>query len=347
MVWAVETRLSSSAMYADILLPAAWYYEKWDMTHGGADNPRRTVIEPANQPVGEARPEWEIMADLMQKIGERAAARGLDGFTGHLGRQTPYAGVWDAYTMGGAVRSQKDALEQLIAIDSVSGLLPRDYTLEEFRRDGSVEIQGLGSSFQDEMNASRYRPGEPFYSLHDHVHEYKTYPTYTRRAQFYIDHEWYLELGEALPVHKDTPMIGGDLPFKVTGGHPRHSIHSIHQTSEHFAQLHRGQPVVHVNPTAAAEKGVTDGDFVRLFNDLGECALMAKVTPTCAPDQVIVYLWDAMLFRDWRTIDSLLVGLPKALQLAGAYEQIGRYYHGYGLPACTAHRGVRVDFEKA
>jgi DMSO reductase family type II enzyme molybdopterin subunit len=347
MVWTIETRLSSSAMYADILLPAAWYYEKYDMTNGGVDNPRRALIEPANPPVGEARPEWDIMADLMQKIGERARTRGLTEFQGPLGKTIPYAELWNAFTMGGAVPTQEDALKQLIAIDSLTGLLPRGYTLEKFQEVGAVEIEGLGTPFHDEMNASPYHPGEPFYSLRDHVEHHKIYPTYTRRAQFYIDHEWYLELGEALPVHKDTPKIGGEYPFKITGGHPRHSIHSIHQTSEHFAELHRGQPVVHVNPRAAEERGVRDGDSVKLFNDLGDCEVMAKVTPTCAPDQVIVYLWDAMLFRDWKNIDDLLVGLPKALQCAGGYEQIGRYYHGYGLPACTHHRGVRVDFQKA
>jgi len=346
MVWSIETRLSSSAMYADILLPAAWYYEKYDMTNGGMDNPRRALIEPAAAPVGEARPEWDIFADLMRTIGKRATEQGRKAFKGLFGETVAYAQLWDAFTMDGAVRTQKDALEQLIQIDALTGALPKGYTLEQFQRDGAVALQGLGSTFQDETNASTYRSDAPFYPFRDHVERHKTYPTYARRAQFYIDHEWYLELGEALPVHKDTPPIGGDYPFKITGGHPRHSVHSIHQTSEHFAQLHRGQPVAHVSPSAASERGVADGDLIRLFNDVGACELMAKVTPTCAPDQVIVYLWDAMLFRDWKNIDSLLVGLPKALQCAGGYEQIGRYYHGYGLPACSYHRGVRVDFKK-
>ena len=29
------------------------------------------------------------------------------------------------------------------------------------------------------------------------------WPTLTGRQQFYIDHPWYLETGEALPVHKE------------------------------------------------------------------------------------------------------------------------------------------------
>ncbi len=347
LVWAIETRLSSSAMYADIVLPAAWYYEKYDVTNGSTDNPRRALIEPAALAVGEARPEWDVFADLMRRIDERAAERGLRESKARFGRKVPYGGLWRAFTMDGAVRTQQQALEQLIAIDSSTGLLPPGYDLERFRRDGAIELQGLGSVFHDELNAAVYRPGEPFYSLRDHIEKRKPYPTYARRAQLYIDHEWYLEAGEALPVHKDTPPIGGDHPLRITGGHPRHSIHSIHQTSERFAELHRGQPVVHVHPKAAAERGVRDGDRVRLFNDVGECELMAKVAPTCAPDQVIVYLWDAMLFPGWKTVDDLLVGLPKGLQCAGGYEQIGRYYHGYGVPACSSHRGVRVDFAKA
>ncbi len=101
MLFAVETRLSSSAMYCDIVLPAAWYYEKADMTLTFGMNPYTCLIEQAVAPQGEARPEWEIFAALMEKIAERAAARGMDGFRDGKGDQQRYADLRDRFTMGG------------------------------------------------------------------------------------------------------------------------------------------------------------------------------------------------------------------------------------------------------
>ena len=38
------------------------------------------------------------------------------------------------------------------------------------------------------------------------------YPTSPVIAQYYIDHEWFLEAGEEFPTHKDAPPMGGDHP---------------------------------------------------------------------------------------------------------------------------------------
>ena len=43
-----------------------------------------------------------------------------------------------------------------------------------------------------------------------HIEKKMPWPTLTRRMQFYIDHDVYLELGEELPTHKDAPAIGGN-----------------------------------------------------------------------------------------------------------------------------------------
>jgi DMSO reductase family type II enzyme molybdopterin subunit len=359
MIWSIETRLSSSAMFSDIVLPAAWYYEKWDMTLGQTHNPRIALIEPANPPTGECKPEWDIYVALIEKIVERASKRGLTEFTTRTGVTRRYSELWDRFTMDGEVTTQEDAFIELFKICAALGIFPRSGLVVEHAvaisslRDvldqfdgGAVPMDSVGLPFLKEINGMDCTADTSCYPFRSHVHDRKPFPTYARRAQFYIDHEWFLELGEELPVYKAPPKIGGDYPFMITGGHPRHSIHTLHQTNESLASLHRGEPLVHVNPVAARERGVADGDRVRLFNDVNSCELMAKVTPTCAPKQVIVYLWDAMLFKNWENVDNLLVGLPKALHYAGGYEHIGRHSPGEQLPACASDRGVRVDFVK-
>ena len=50
-------------------------------------------------------------------------------------------------------------------------------------------------------------------------------------------------------------------------GHIRGSIHSMHAATPELMRLHRGQPVLFVNDRVAAERGIADGERVRLFND--------------------------------------------------------------------------------
>ncbi len=53
--------------------------------------------------------------------------------------------------------------------------------------------------------ASDIKPDETHAAFRWHTEKKVPYPTLTRRAQFYIDHEWFLEAGEDLPCHKDNP----------------------------------------------------------------------------------------------------------------------------------------------
>ena len=53
--------------------------------------------------------------------------------------------------------------------------------------------------------ASTIRPDEVHNPLRWHTEDKIPYDTLVRRAQYYIDHEWFLEAGEELPTHKEPP----------------------------------------------------------------------------------------------------------------------------------------------
>lgn len=344
-IFTVETRLSSSAMYCDYVLPAAWYYEKEDLTLSMTASPYISLIEQAVEPVGEAKSEWEVFALLLKKLAERAAARGVEGFVDRMGQPQKYADRHDRFTLGGAVHNHHDAVKEMVAINAATGIFARDYDYEQLRKDGTVPISGMGISFQRDAVANEYDPDKPFYSLRWHTEEKVPYPTYARRMQFYIDHEWFLEVGEELPVHKDTPAIGGDYPFRITSGHPRVSVNSIHLTNMQLSRLHRGQPVIFMNDRDAAEQGIEDGDMVRVFNDVADFEIMASLQAAVSHKQLIVYYWEPYQFRNWKGFDGVLVGQPKALYFAGGYEQL-RYFYMHGSPMASVDRGVRVGIEK-
>lgn len=345
MLFTLEARMSSSAMFCDIVLPCAWYYEKHEMTHATTGNPFYTFVDRAVAPPGECKEEWTVIALLMKKLGERAAARGIQDFTDHFGMKRRYGDLYDAYTMKGHLVTNEDCLREQIKILSHFGVMPKNYTYEKFAKDGQVRVQGLaGRPLLAAANV--FDPTKPFYSFAWHVDKKKIYPTHTRRAQFYLDHDWYVEAQEALPVHKAAPPMGGDYPFTLTGGHPRVSIHSIHLSNSFLSRLHRGQPVVHMNDEDAQRLGIKDGDEVELFNDLGDSRLMARTAAAVQPGQLIVYFWETYQYKGWKPYDSLLIGLPKPLHLAGGYTQF-RYYMMNGGPQPATDRGVRAGIRKA
>jgi DMSO reductase family type II enzyme molybdopterin subunit len=345
MLVAVETRLSSSAMYCDIVLPAAWYYEKADMTLTFGMNPYTCLIEQAVKPQGEARPEWEIFTALLEKIEERAAARGLSSFADRRGETQYYAGLQKRFTMNGFLTSHEDVVREFVAIAENTGVFPAGFDYERFRREGQVRVTGIGKGYAGHAAANEVDPNAPFYSLRWHVDDKLIYPTYARRAQFYIDHEGFLEAGEALPTHKETPPIGGMHPFRLISGHIRGSIHCLQAATPHFMRLHRGQPVLFVNDQVAAERGIEDGEMVRLFNDLDETEIMVAASAAVGRDQVVVYMWEPYQFKNWKSHDVMLVGLPKSIQLAGNYGQLD-YQITSGGPSPSSDRGLRVDIAK-
>ncbi len=63
------------------------------------------------------------------------------------------------------------------------------------------------------------------------------------------------------------------------------------------------------------------------------------------PDQVVIYMWEPYQFAGWKSHDAMLVGMPKATQLAGDYTQLG-YHVTTGSPSPASDRGLRVDIAK-
>ena len=344
LVFAIEPKMSASAAFCDIVLPAAWYYEKDDMTVTFHLNPYTALIEKAVEPPGEAKPEWEIFNLLMEKITERAVKRGMNSFLDRGGKKRLYKDLHKRFTMKGHLATQKDALKEMVKVASAIGTFPKNFDYDQFKTLGQVRAESIGPE-GNIATASDVDTSKPFYSLAKHVDEKIAYPTYSRRAQFYIDHEWFLKAGEAFPTHKDTPTVGGDYPFKIVSGHVRGSIHSMHAGTPDFLRLHRGQPILFINPDIAAEKGIKDADLVKIYNDLDEAQFMACTSSSVASDQVVIYMFEAWQFKNWKSHDNLLVGMPKSIQLAGDYGQLN-YRSMQGSPSPANDRGMRVDIAR-
>jgi steroid C-25 hydroxylase alpha subunit len=114
---------------------------------------------------------------------------------------------------------EEKLVDRWIADGAVAGNVPEGTTLQSLREDGHVRLTNWGLSPPGIAQASDLYPDQTHSPYRWHVEEKHPYPTLTRRAQFYIDHPWFIEAGEALPVHEENPPMGGDYPLELTSGH--------------------------------------------------------------------------------------------------------------------------------
>jgi anaerobic selenocysteine-containing dehydrogenase len=97
----------------------------------------------------------------------------------------------------------------------------------------------------------------------------------------------------ALPTH--TPLVDdGDFPFLFVPGPNHNFLNSTFSNNEKHRKLEKSAKV-HLNWADAQKLGIEDGDFVRIWNERGECEISAAVGENVLPGVVVSQgLWADM-----------------------------------------------------
>jgi len=342
----IDFRISQTALYADYFLPAAQHYEKMGFGMPTPHVLNMVLMDKAAEPAGEAKEEWEIFDLLVKKIAEVAEERGLKEYTGGNGVTRTYAELPDAFSMRGYFDDQEARYDEVIRDTALAGTIPMGTTLSSLREKGHVRFTDWGLAPMALAQASPLEPDRTHVPFRDHTEKGDPFPTYARRAQFYIDHPWFLEAGEELPVWKPNPKMGGNYPLGLTSGHNRWSIHTMNQANWVILGTHRGEPNIMVNPDDAKARNVSDDDLVRVFNDVSSFKARAKVAPNVKPGQVVSYNgWAGFQYPDWSGANEVEPGMVKWIGFAGGYGHL-QHLSIEWQPVPT-DRWVPCDFEPA
>jgi complex iron-sulfur molybdoenzyme family reductase subunit alpha len=349
----INFRMDSSALYADIVLPTASHYEKHDLSM----TDMHTYVHPftpAVEPLGESKTDWQIFRELAAKIQEIARERGIDPIPDRtFDREIDLQSVHDDYVRDwetgepGGLADDRAAAEYIL--DHSEETNPHD-TDEQITFD-DIDDQPRRFLATGDHWTSDIEEGEAYTPWKDYVQDKQPWPTFTGRQQYYVDHDWFLELDEELPTHKRSPTLQdrAEYPLRYNTPHGRWSIHSTWRDSEKMLRLQRGEPVVYLNPDDMAERGIEDGDTVRVYNDLGEVEIQAKRYPSSEPGTARMYFaWERFQYPGRGNFNSLVPLYMKPTQLVQYPEDTGEHLHffpNYWGPT-GVNSDVRVEVER-
>jgi len=344
LIVSTNFRMSTSTYWSDIVLPVASYYEKYGIKYGVSSMPYLVVCEPAIPPRGDSRCDYEVFGLLARRVSERARERGITKpVKGPKGRPLDLTQVFDDWSMNGELdpMNPRAVMDRIFRRSDVVGNISADEALKL----GAVPIVAEGTFTLVNQACSSFEPGDTFTPYRWFREEKLRWPTLTGRMQFLIDHPWFLEGGESLPVHKDSPGMLSGYPLRLTSGHTRWSIHAISRDQKLLLRLQRGEPVAWMHPSDMARRGLGDHDQIRIFNGHGAFSARVKPAARMQPGMVQVFhAWEPYQFPGWRGQQDPVAAPWKPLHLAGGYGQL-HYRMYYNSPGHNP-RGVGVEVEK-
>lgn len=339
----LDWRMSNTALYSDYVFPAASWYEKDDITWATPIAPFAHVTTRAVAPLAEAKTDWEFHCLFLKELQSLAHAAGGVTFLDRAGKKRDLGKVYDQFTFGNRFHEHntEELLRELISMTSNLGGIDWD----ELKARGFVRYTSLGMDFVNIGNATDIAPDETIVANTWHVQKKMPWPTLTRRMQFYIDHPFYLELGEELPVHKEDPQLGGYYPLAMAGQHARWSIHASWRDESTLLRLQRGEPVILLSEYDAEKRNLRDGDLARAFNDIGEFQVRVKISASTRPGQVVInHAWEPFQFKHRKSHQAAIPSPINPIQLAGGYR------HLQPTPlmgeAGSNDRGTRIEVER-
>lgn len=324
----VNFRMDTSAFYADVVLPSAGFYEKWDLNTSDLHTfviPFSPVIPPQFQ----SRTDWQIWRGLAQALQN----------TGLVFDDT----VPDGTTV------RRDFTKMLADFDTLGTAgtlgpynLSQDKNAAQFILSNAEETAGMtmdGINQQPKRFVATHEewtsdliPGEAYYGFQRLTQHEKPLQTVTGRQQFYIDHDWYLPqtganpygLGEELPTWKpplEVDATRGTYPLRWLTLHGRWSIHSTWRDAKYQLRLQRGRRIVYLNPIDAKARGLVDNDVITVKSPHGPMEANLSISSRIQPGVALMYHgWERYMSNsNWQSVTSIRIN---PTQLAGGYGQL-------------------------
>lgn len=304
---------TSTARFADIVLPATTPFERNDIEQCG-DYSRRYVVpmHKVIEPLGEARNDYEIAAALAERLGYGAGFGRKDEM--ELIRAYYGAAVADAKKKGVAMPDFDAFWASGDVVEFPVSDKAKTWTRHAaFREDPAVEPLGTPSGKIEIFSAAIEKMG------------YEGLPGH---AVWIPPKEW---LGAAATAAR--------WPLHMVSPHPKHRIHSqMNNSDARKAYTVADREPIEIARTDAAARGIRTGDVVRVFNDRGQSLAGAVVVEDLRPGVV--------RFCEGAWYDPAEPGKPGTLDKYGSPNQLTQDVPTSKLGQATSAHSALVQVEK-
>ncbi len=245
--------LTPTGRFADLILPACTQFETWGVEDGWKYGDEVLLMPKLVEPPGEAKSDYRICAELAGKLG----------FEG-------------AYTEG---RDERGWVE---------------WCLEQYRTTRFPALPGLDELLETNVGVYAKPATRPAVGLADFYADPVKHPLETPSGKIEIFSKELYDLGNpdeipAVPkyIQEWESPFGAEAekyPLQAIGHHYMARVHSTHANNDWLVEAFPQR--VFINPLDAGQRGIADGDLVRVFNERGELALPCRVTPRILPGVV-------------------------------------------------------------
>lgn len=257
MIVLIDNVMTASARYADIVLPGTSCFEESDLSYQGYAVEMGALIlrQQAIEPIGESRTLFDICAGVARRMGVEQA------FT--EGRSHDQ---WVEYMYHQCRRFQPD--------------LPYDY--QQAVRTGLFKWS-RGDRPRVGLQAFRQNPDtSPLNTPSGKIEVFSM-------RLWELARSWKLPEGDvisALPEYHATWGMPADnasrkYPLQLVGHHYKQRTHSSYGNNPWL--LEAAPQCLWINPLDAKPRGIAHGDVVRIYNQIGQTEVRAKVTPRIMP----------------------------------------------------------------
>jgi len=242
-----ETAWTSSARHADIVLPATTTLERYDI--GAADrDPLMIAMKKILEPVGEARDDYEIFSEIARCLGK------FEDFTEN--------------------RSSKEWLSVLFettrAALAAGGHEAPDFDVfwekGELRLPIKPDMGGPAHAFRADPFANALQTPSGKIEIFSETIESFGYDDCRGHPHWY-------------PPRQEAEDNGRRFPLHLISNQPHQRLHSQLDYGDFSRSTKiKGREPVRINPADAAERGISNGEIVRLFNERGSCLAAAVLS---------------------------------------------------------------------
>ncbi|MFQ6083850.1 MAG: molybdopterin-dependent oxidoreductase, partial [Candidatus Aminicenantia bacterium] len=287
---ACDVAYSESTSLADLILPDATYLERWDWEDMVSYDqiPEYYIRQPVVPPLGGSRDFKDVVCEIANRLGIPLGFNSAEEFVKDACEHTPgvkKAGGFEYMKKHGAWYDKNakpkyksyakelkpEDLEGTI-VDEATGVIWKGKNGENYTTTKNAYKKYVGQM----INGKAFKGFPP-----DKINKSGKFEIYSR----FLKEKGFNPLPSYLPIPEHEKRKPDELiltTYKVNV-----QTHSRTQNCKWLTEIYHDNPAW-INPKTAAERGIKDGDKIRIKSKIGEIVTKAKVTEGIVPGVIAI-----------------------------------------------------------